>query len=568
MRTRSPHLSLSLLVLAGACSDGGQPAGPIVSNDTGGPRPDGGTMADASPLDAAAPDAESTDTGTSCGAAVDGTPTVVATDRGAVRGAALDGGRTLVFRGIPYAAPPVGPLRWAPPESAACFDDIFDASAFGPRCPQADDNGNPVGDENCLQLNVWTPADAPEQRKLPVLFFIHGGGNAQGSAVEVVAQRLLYDGQPLSEEHQVVVVTINYRLGALGYLVHPDLDGDLPSGNYGILDQIKALEWVRANIVHFGGDPERVMIFGESAGARNTCMLIASPLAAGLFSAALMQSGGCVARSEDQVLTDSATQIERSGCTGAAGGPIACLRGKSADQLIADNPPVVVVSGRNANPGPYMDGRVIPGQPFERIESGQHNAVPLIIGSNADETSRAVPTIASQQAYADLIRTQFGIVADQILNLYPASDFASPQEAYVAVTTDAQYTCNTRANARSAARGQAEPVYRYFWRQGLDAAPRLSAFGAFHAVELFFVFDNLRLAGYRPTAGETALARTAGTYWTTFAAEGDPNSPDLTVWPQYEPLADEAMVFDAVGVSVQAQIRGSKCDFWDQLLGR
>ena len=489
-------------------------------------------------------------------------PGVVETRQGAVIGTQV--ADTLVFLGVPYAAPPTGPRRWSAPEAPPNFDGRFMATDFGPRCPQTDSDGQPTGSEDCLHLNIWTPTDAPGRRRLPVLFFIHGGGNVRGSTREV-----LYDGRPLSEDHDVLVVTINYRLGALGYLVHPELDtADEPSGNYGILDQIRALQWVRDNIANFGGDPDRVMIFGESAGARNTCILVASPGASGLFAAALMQSGPCTARTRANVSATSRVQIERSGCAEAAGGEIACLRGKTAMEIIQDNPPVVVVGAPNDNPGPHVDGRVIPAQPYARIAAGEHHRVPMVIGSNADETSRSVPSLPTAADYEAQVRSQFGALADVILSQYPAMDFSSPRAAFVALTTDAQFTCNARADARAFAQGQTEPVFRYFWTQGLDAAPRLAPFGAYHAVELFFVFQTLRLAGYQPTDAETQLAERVGEYWTELATTGDPNGTGDMTWPTYDSATEPVLVFDADGIQTATGIRAARCDFWDQWLGR
>lgn len=551
---------------ASTASDAGGPDAELGAPDAGLEGPDAGPFDlaggnDIGPLDLGVQDA-----GASCAPAT-GEPGVVDTTEGAVRGVPADGERTWVFRGIHYAAPPVGARRWAPPAPPECRASVYSADRFGPRCPQADD-GQPVGAEDCLHLNIWTLSTALTGPPRPVLFFIHGGGNAQGSTVEGTPTQILYDGRFLSETHGVVVVTINYRLGALGYLVHPDLDGPVPSGNYGIQDQIRALEWVRDNIRGFGGDPDRVMIFGESAGARNTCILVSSPLARGLFSAALMQSGACLARDRADVLMRSATQIAASGCMGAVEGEIACLRTRTAEAIIRDNPPVVTVGGANMNPGPYVDGRVIPEQPHAAIRAGRHNRVPFVIGANADETARSAPQIPTVAAYEALIRAELRGLADPVLALYPASAFPSPRDAYVAVTTDAQFVCNARADARDAARGQTEPVYRYFWTQGLDASPRLAAFGAYHAVELFFVWDNLTLAGYAPTAEESSLARTVGGYWTSLAARGDPNGPGRPTWPTYDHVVDPSLVLDAGGTEVQNGVRNERCDFWDRVTGR
>lgn len=503
-----------------------------------------------------------------CGPSSTGVLGVVDTTEGALEGASV-GGEVWAFRGVPFAAPPTGPLRWAAPQPPECRESLLSADRVGPACPQTNAQGEPTGDEDCLQLNIWTSRDALEEGPpRPVLFFIHGGGNAQGSTGVGVGSDLLYDGQPLVAAQDVVVVSTNYRLGVLGYMVHPELASLAASGNYGIQDQVRALEWVRDNIRNFGGDPNRVMIFGESAGARNVCTLVASPSARGLFSAALMQSGGCTSRSRAEVLATSTTQVQASGCSGAEGGEIPCLRAKTATQLIRDNPLSVVVGAPNANPGPYVDESVIPEQPYLALRAGRHNAVPIVIGANADETSRSVPEFPTREAYQSFVRLNFGGVAEEILSLYPVSAFSSPTGAWTALTTDAQFVCPSRANARDAALGQTLPVYRYFWTQGLDASPRLAPFGAYHAVELFFVWDRLNLGGYRPTSSESGLAATVGGYWSSLAARGDPNREGQPSWPRYDPATDPTLVLDADGITVERGIRGARCDFWNRLAGR
>ena len=257
-----------------------------------------------------------------CTSATKPSGATVVTDRGAVRGTAAAG--VTDWLDIPFAAPPVGPLRWAAPELPACWRGVRSTQAFGPPCPQLD-NGTVIGSEDCLSLNVWKPANAKATAPRAVMVFVHGGGNQQGSASNVVSGVTLYDGANLARTGDVVVVTVQYRVGALGYLASPSLaSGTQPAGNYGLLDQVAALQWVQGNIGAFGGDPKRVLLFGESAGAVDTCMLVASPLARGLFSRALMESGACGASdtaTSERVASDFA---QAAGCTGAD--VAACLR--------------------------------------------------------------------------------------------------------------------------------------------------------------------------------------------------------------------------------------------------
>ena len=276
--------------------------------------------------------------GTECPAAGAAEPGLVPTSSGWVRGSTTDTG-TWSFRGIPYAAAPVGDLRFRPPAPAACAPTEIAATDFGAMCPQFEGEeegiatGRIVGDEDCLTLNVWTPPDYGERTSaLPVLFFIHGGGNTAGSSSKRVGGQAMYDGERLAASNEAVVVTINYRLGPLGYLTLPSLAAEsehASAGNYGLLDQIAALAWVRDNIGAFGGDPARVLVFGESGGAVDTCMMVATPLAAGLFSAALMESGACAAQSGAERQSQGAELAAAAGCDGAD--EVACLRALSVE---------------------------------------------------------------------------------------------------------------------------------------------------------------------------------------------------------------------------------------------
>ncbi len=482
-------------------------------------------------------------------------PEAVHTASGAFLGEDV-GGATL-YAGIRFAAPPTGALRWAAPEAPACEPSLVTADTFAPKCPQIEEGGAVVGDEDCLFLNVWTPDRADPK---PVLVFIHGGGNAQGSAVQRAGPDLVYDGVRLAADRDVVVVTIQYRLGPLAWLVHDSLPS---AGNLGTLDQIAALEWVRANIAAFGGDPERVTIFGESAGARNVCVLAASPRAAGLFRGLIMESGGCVVPTEAQVREETDAQITDVGCDVAE--VYDCLMSKTAEDLLLAHPPQIDVAGASSQLQPYADGDVLLGQPHEEIAAGRHNHVAAIVGANSDETSTSVPDIATVAAYESLVRATFGAaLGNRVLIEYPAADFDTPREAYVALTSDAKFICGARRDARAFAAGQTEPVYRYFFTQHLENAPRLRDRGAYHGLELFFVFDNLFIGNYRPTAQESELAQTIGRYWSSFARSDDPNDGVAPAWPDYDAASDRTMV---LGDPVEAVdgIRTARCDFWDGL---
>ncbi|MBL8174957.1 MAG: carboxylesterase family protein [Bryobacterales bacterium] len=456
------------------------------------------------------------------------------------------------FLGIPFAAAPTGGLRFGPPKPPQPWTAPRSANQFPPPCPQQD--GDTLsGSEDCLYLNVWAPENAAN---LPVLFFIHGGGNVQGSTSGDGPGRALYDGAALARRQQVIVVTTQYRLGALGFLVHPALDAGSPrqtSGNYGNLDQIAALEWTRDNIARFGGDPSRVLLFGESAGAVNTCALLASPLARGLFSAALMQSGSCLAAPHDRAATAGLEFAEKLGCHSAE-----CLHNIGAEEIVrAQSTGVIGRDGAvRTSYGPSIDGWLLPAAPLEIIEQGRHNRVPFLIGANADETASMVLPL-TEAAYRAAVASIFGpAIGARVLAQYPASQFDSPREALVAVTTDSQFVCPSRSIARTVAQSQSEPVYRYFFTHYPTAA---ATRGAFHGLELAYIFQH-----FNEDPADLLLQNTIAAYWANFAAAGNPNATTIPQWPQYIPSADTYLELTAPPKS-GAGVRTEKCDFWDRL---
>ena len=466
----------------------------------------------------------------------------VMTTSGVVRGA-VDGG-TFAYKRVPFAAPPVGELRWAKPAPPTCSETEIDATAIGPACPQLDD-GTFVGSEDCLHVNVWAPQTATAPR--PVMFWIHGGGNAQGSATYPI-----YDGRRLAEAGDVIVVSTNYRLGQLGFLA---IGGD-GAGVFGLLDQIAALQWVRDNIAAFGGDPTNVTIFGESAGARDVCSLVASPAAKGLFHRAIMESGSCRAlptRSKAEMI--AANVAVAAGC---AAGDVACMRGKTAEQIIRALP--ADISGLSSGDyQPMIDGVVQTDQPDKVIKAGAHNQVPFIVGANADETGSSAPMITTEAQYQQLVRSQLGtVIGDMALAQYPASAYPTPRAAYVRLTTDARFVCPSREIARAADAGQSAAVYRYFFQY------KATPLGAVHGLDVPYVFGTFsgietpNGTTYTPTATDLAIQAQVQGYWTRFARTGDPAG--TPAWPVYG-STDPALVFDAT-TSTTAGIRTANCDFW------
>lgn len=488
----------------------------------------------------------------------------VLTTHGAVQGVAAEG--ATVFWGIPYAAPPTGERRWQPPVDPECRTDVLLADAPGPMCAQLETETGPViGDEDCLTLNVFTP-QASTARSRPVMVFLHGGGHAVGSS-----SAPLYDGTRLARERDVVVVTANYRLGALGYLADESLDATDPrgvSGNYGLLDQLEALRWVRDNAAAFGGDPGLVTLFGESAGAVSTCAVLGAPEAEGLVHRAIVQSGTCNQRSSSMYRSSvTAPWIEASPCAAEAD-VAACLRALPFEDVIAAEPtgfPSVSALGQAWSP--YVDGVTIPASTLDQMAAGDDVDVPLVVGANAEETARDVPPLDEAQ-YEALVAASFGPLAPVVLEQYPVTDYDSPTAAYVALSSDAKFVCGARRAVRAATLGGTAPVFRYhFSYDGYDPGPMGDA-SAFHGLELVYVFGNFETLfpapiRYTPNADDEALAELLGEAWTTFARTGDPSTAALA-WPGYAIDADPYAGLD-VPASTGQGVRTAQCDFWDDL---
>jgi para-nitrobenzyl esterase len=481
-----------------------------------------------------------------------------------------DRGNSWSFLGIRFAAPPIGARRWRSPEAPSCPSGTVAANAYAPVCPQLDgDTGAPEGDEDCLAVNVFAPKAAFPAGRKPVMVFIHGGGNVAGSArEEIVAGRPLYDGAALAEATGNVVVTLQYRLGPLGWLAHPALDAEAPdarSGNYALEDLVAALKWVQRDIAAFGGNKDRVMIFGESAGGVNVCALLASPAAAGLFDAALIESGGCIADSRSNALSTGATLAGNVGCS-TASDVAACLRSKTPSELLAALPPEVSIVGSTPPYQPNVDGTLMPATPLDTMRNGLHNRVPVVIGSNADETGRDVPLTFSDAQYQAILTTTFAnpVVRAQVANLYSAATFGSARRAYVALTSDLKFICPSRTIARTLANAQGEPVYRYFFTEVPDA-PAAAVYGAVHGLELLYVFGVLDIQGYVPTAAERALSSAMQGYWGSFAATGTPSATGAPMWTRYETASDNHLVLDSAALAMGNGVNTARCDFWSGL---
>jgi para-nitrobenzyl esterase len=553
-RLASGGVALGCLVLAG-CGAGGEGTA------------DGG-LADGGFSDGGPADGDRADGGPSCVTTAAPRPGTVLTDRGAVTGEQRSDLGVWAYRGIPYAAPPVGDLRFRPPEPHACWPDELAATTLGPACPQPDKSGNVIGHEDCLTLNVWAPSGASDA---PVLVFIHGGGNTQGTASDP-----LYDGAALAARTSAVVVTLDYRLGALGFLAHQSLNAESArgvSGNYGILDQIAALRWVQANIAGFGGSPQRVLLFGESAGGVDTLIHVVSPLSKGLFAAAAVESGGVEKTTLAQGITATQPVVDGVGCTDASD-VAACLRSKPAEQMVgAVATSVGPLDKTGLHYKPVIDGYVLEDSSLNVIAGGRHNHVPVILGTNADETSRMVPTVSTDAEYQAAVTSLYGpTLGAMALTHYPASAYSSPRQALIALTTDVLWTCPIRRVARALASGQSEPVYRYHFGWAAPGAAG-ALVGATHGLELAFVFGSFGAVGngggtaFTPTAADLSLSETVQDYWGRLAAHGDPNGGSAPLWPRYDAATDPYLELDTAPMTASATgLATTNCDFLDTLV--
>ena len=489
-------------------------------------------------------------------------PTIVMTSAGAVRGTQEAGFR--LFQGVPYAVAP----RWRPPVAPASWSAVRDAVSPGPRCIQdvrIDPDYGLRTSEDCLNLTVWTPDGATPRTPLPVMVWIHGGGFLNGSSD-------IYNSRLLATRGDIVIVTINYRLGALGFLAHPALarPGDDP-GNYGLADQQAALRWVHANIAGFGGDPDKVTIAGESAGAMSVCNHLVAPESAGLFRAAIMQSGPCQAQVDlaagERISIDYAAKL---GCTVAATAG-KCLLALPVDRL-RDGPAYFRIGSTNLLSGPVTGTRRLPVAP-PSVASGAPTArVPVLIGSTADEFTLFVALTYLRErriaAYSTLLREAFGTQAPAVAVQYPLSRYdGSAGLAYAAAVTDGVFACPIDAMANGLARRA--PVYAYEFNDRHAPVPeplRHTPFaaGAGHALELRYLFQ---MGGAPPLSpAQQELSDQMIAYWSRFVTTGEPKVAGQPAWPQLDPDRPQAMSLQTGGSSLTTDFAARhRCGFWGSL---
>ncbi len=477
--------------------------------------------------------------------------TNIKTKNGPVTG--VDNRGVCEYKGVPYAAPPVGELRFRLPQPPEPWTETLLADKFGPDCYQTPmvalgGSSNPIGSEDCLYLNVWAHKRAAKEKK-PVMMFIHGGGFQHGSGAMDT-----YYGARLAATGDVIVVTINYRLGSFGFYMHPTLtepDGSL-EGNYGVYDQIAALKWIRDNIAAFGGDPDNVTIFGESAGGMSIGLLLVSPVAEGLFRKAIIESGPVflVNKTIEETLPLGESLAPDLGCTDPA--TIAeCLRSAPAKDVLDKLTGALVFL---ENPGakkkfpsePLIGGKLIPESPFTIFREGKYNKdVPVIIGSNKDEFSffaqkEKLDTTEDfnakiQQDVAkmkDIIGVN--VINDSILDFYKPEDYASPKKAYIDLMGDMAFTCMTRTLANLLS-DHGTPVYLYRFAYEPKGIEMLGDWGAFHGSELPFVFGNMTFLGIKfPYAENKKVSKKIRALWAGFAHTGVPSTGSSPAWPRYD----------------------------------
>ena len=498
-----------------------------------------------------------------------GSAACIVTTAGPVQG--VVDGALWEWRGIPYAAPPIGDLRWRPPQPVTPWTAPLATTTFGSECMQLDlsTGASAGGSEDCLTLNVWRPATI--DHPLPVVFFIHGGYYVQGGADITWHGQLAYDGARIAAQG-AIVITAQYRLGALGFLDDPELarSGDA-HGNYGTLDQIAALQWLNANAGALGADPSHVMIVGQSAGGLSVCQLLASPLARGLFDAAIIESGAtCEAHTTSYASDQASLARTNLGCDGAADVG-ACMRAVSASAAAGAIPDAV--TGPH-HWGPTIDGTVELASPIDAFTAGNFNAVPVIVGNTSEEMASQVEyyyaTLPTDAASFEAALEKLYTVAhaQQIAAQYPIANYASYAWALTYALTDGLYVCPGRRVAR--ALSAHAPTWRYVFEHAFDASDfgsgttSLTTYGAYHFIDVPYEFVDTMPDDFTFDPSEAALATQLSAYVVRFAATGDPNDGPLPSWPAFDTSGDIHLALD-VPVSSHAGYRTSLCDFWDSL---
>jgi para-nitrobenzyl esterase len=483
-----------------------------------------------------------------------------------------------VYKGIPYATPPVGDLRWRPPQSVMPWKEVLPGDTFGPVCPQpggrtrlTQTNFDKIS-EDCLYLNVWTPAK-DNGALLPVMVWIHGGGNISGAS-----SLRYYDGEALARQG-VVLVSINYRLGPFGFFAHPLLSRESEkgvSGNYGLLDQIAALQWVQKNIRSFGGDPNRVTIFGESAGGLNVCCLMASPLAKGLFHRAIAESGHAFGKTQhlkktwygQESMEKQGELIAKDLGVAEAADPLKALRSLSADKILEGSKPSLGIGaelGLGNRFRPVTDGWVIPDDINTIFDQGRQNDVPLIAGTNANEGIIFVANtpIQTVEHYRSAAKALYGKFADEVLALYPVNEPSEIRKALSDVLGDFGFIAGIRHFVRAMGNVKSKAYLYHFTMK--PQGPLGETLGAFHGSEVPYVFNNLDKGILPPDEKRRSLGKLISGYWVQFAKTGDPNQKGTPPWPAYDAGSDQHLELGE-SVRIGQGLRRAACDLIEKIL--
>jgi para-nitrobenzyl esterase len=492
--------------------------------------------------------------------------TLIHIDDGDVQG--VVNGATRQFLGIPFAAPPVGALRWRPPQPVTPWVNTLDATSYSSPCPQLPSlTGTPSESEDCLYLNVWTPEPASAE-PLPVMLWIHGGSNQVGSTGDGVPfpgfeGLRLYDGSTLAGQRNVVVVTTNYRVGIFGFFGHSDLaaeDASYPyTGNQGLLDQRAAMQWVQANIAAFGGNPNNVTIFGESAGSFDVCAHVVSPASSGLFHRAISESGGCSVgvRTAAQAATAADSVSAALGCDVALD-ELACLRAAPVVDLL--DAAGIVPEGSETDLGISVDGGFLPEHPRTLLDAGEFNKVPYILGANRDEGTlfflESTPITTDEEYMAELF-LRYGDYAPEIAALYPTALFQTPQDALVRVFGDSRLVCSTYDVARRVADAKARTYVYTFEQVPPLAFIDILGLGAFHGLEIAYVFGSIP----PPTLIDETVGQQMQEYWTRFADRGKPKATHAKGWPRFKSKSWKILRFTNPLGTLKGYSR-AQCDFW------
>jgi para-nitrobenzyl esterase len=491
--------------------------------------------------------------------------TKVQLETGLIEGMKNAKGDLHLYKGIPFAKPPLGDLRWKAPQTLEKWSGVKNCTSFGPSPMQGSPRpffcwsepflipAAPIS-EDCLYLNVWTGAKKRSEKRA-VLVYIYGGGFMSGGSGCPI-----YDGEAMAQKG-VVFVSINYRVGNFGFFTHPELSQETDykaSGNYALLDMIAALQWVQKNIAQFGGDPQQVTIAGQSAGAFGINFLCASPLAKGLFQRAIAQSGGSFYESPLR-RNNTLKEAEDRGLQFAKNlncQSLAELRKKTAESILK----------AQGGFGPVLDGYVLPEKIMDTYQANRQNDVPILLGWNADDVVM-VPPPSSPEAHRTLMQTRYGKLSDEALSAYPANTPDQVKAAQLAMGRDETFGTQVYAWAKIQASKGKSPVYLYNFNRKLPFTKAEDDFGAFHSGEIVYAYQNLHTINRPWQPADYQLAATMSTYWANFAKTGNPNGKGLPTWAPYRTESEQVMILDEKCRSTSLPGKAQMV-FWEKIYAR